>query len=170
MNNVASILGLDIPTLKARDVVMKSRRVRRIDESSLAFHRDSIQLVKKSQQAAAAPKDDDTASTTSDSYSDFDDSFTTMQHRVSFVEPLVTEVWTRPYTTIKQKYALFYCDYDYAEFRREAHGYGKSRRRVVKFSVDETVHIIPDVKDKSVMYYSQKELQLWVLLIKCNLA
>jgi hypothetical protein len=114
-------------------------------------------LLEKSDQ----PMDDDTASTASASDSDSVFSFmSTESHSVSFADPLVTDVITRPYTTIRDKFDLYYSNHDYAEFRREAYGYQR-REKLVKFadSMVTDVWTIPEVEDASSMYYSKKELQ-----------
>lgn len=161
MNQVASILGFDLPVLNARRAAMKAnpqslpQHQQQQQLPIIISHRDSLLLLDKSHNRLA--KDDDTASTASASDSDlsFDAS-----HGVTFADNLVTEVITRPYTTIHEKYDLFYNDYDYAEFRREAYGYDR-RERVVKFadSMVTEVFIIPKVEEPSKMYYSKKELQ-----------
>mmetsp|Transcript_19222 Transcript_19222/g.31934 ORF Transcript_19222/g.31934 Transcript_19222/m.31934 type:complete len:174 (-) Transcript_19222:208-729(-) len=159
MNQVATILGFDLPVLKARKAVMKSsRRAPQHKEEEMCHiisHRDSLLMMEKHHHREA--KDDDTASTASASDSDL--SFD-ISHGVTWHDNLVTEVRTRPYTTIHEKYDLFYSDYDYAEFRREAYGYGR-REKVVKFSdtMVTEVFIIPKVEEPSQMYYSKKELQ-----------
>lgn len=158
MNQVATILGFDLPVLTARQGAMKSSRrsppQRKPTDLVFIDHRDSMLLLDKRHHQS---KDDDTASTASASDSDL--SFD-ISHGVTFAEPLVTEVRTRPYTTIHEKYAMFYNDYDYAEFRREAYGYGR-RERVVKFadSMVTNVWTIPKVEEPSKMYYSKRELQ-----------
>jgi hypothetical protein len=159
MNQVAIILGIELPLLKARDVVMKKNKCSSFADRpiSIISHRDSLLLL-GTQKDKSSANDDDTASTSS--CSDSDSSFSSSGALgVTFAEPLITEVITRPYTTINEKYQLFYNDYDYAEFRREAYGLG--RKRLVSFSTDivSDVVILPPVEDNSVMYYSEKELQ-----------
>ena len=153
MNHVASTLGIDLPVFKPRHDAMKPHRrsapVATIP-SMLHFEHSMTKLQKHD--------DDDTASTASTSDSDSD--WFLSAPSVSFAEPLVTAVITRPYTSMRDKYALYYNNYDFAEFRREANGYER-RERVVKFYVSEVseVWMIPAVKDASSMYYSKDELQ-----------
>ena len=153
MNHVASILGIDLPAFKARHVAMKPHRC----STPVA----TIPSMLHFEHSVAKPHkhdDDDTVSTASASYSD-SDSFMSAPS-VSFAEPLVTATMTRPYTSMRDKYALYYNNYDFAEFRREANGYER-RERVVKFCVSEVseVWMIPAVADASSMYYSKDELQ-----------
>jgi hypothetical protein len=100
--------------------------------------------------------DDETASTLCTSDSDL--SFS--GNAVTFAETLVTEVHHRPYTTLEEKYALFYNDLDYADFRRECYS-GKRRNRLVSFadSVVSEVHVIPVMEDLAQMFYTEAELQ-----------
>jgi hypothetical protein len=157
MNQVASILGIDLPVLKARQVVMMPlpRLVPRATLPVMLRHQDSLRLLDK-----RVKHDDDTASTASLSDCDSDSFLLNETHSVSFAEPLVTQVITRPYTTMRDKYALYYSNNDYCEFRREAYGY-VPQQKLVKFadSMVSEVWTIPAVLDASSMYYSKKELQ-----------
>ena len=104
-------------------------------------------------------KDDETASTTSDS-----ESFQSLNgHSVTFAENVVTEVRFRPYTTLEEKYLLFYNDQDFADFRRESYS-GKRHNRLVSFcdSIVSEVHSIPVTENASQMFYSEAELQKYV--------
>jgi len=116
-------------------------------------HRDSMQLIKQENHSAA---DDDTASTLSASDSDLSFSGSI----VTFAEVVVTEVHLRPYTTMEEKYSLYYNDYDYSEFRRECFS-GKRRNRRVRFadSVVSDVHIISVTENTAQMFYTESELQ-----------
>ena len=100
--------------------------------------------------------DDDTASTLSTSIED---------KIVTFCEPLVTNVYTRPRTTYEDKYYLHYNEHDYIDFKIE-YMTGKVRNRKVSFARD----VVTDTYDyyydvslrddyKHNMYYSQSELQ-----------
>lgn len=157
MDHVASILGIDLPVFNARRVAMKPHRsVTPAATIPSMLHCDNtVGMIRKRQKD---DDDDDTASTASASDSD-SDSFVSAPS-VSFAEPLVTAVMTRPYTSLRDKYALYYSNYDFAEFRREANGYER-REKVVKFSVSvvSEVWTVPSVKDASSMYYSKEELQ-----------
>jgi hypothetical protein len=157
MNEVASILGIDLPVFKARQLMMKPlpRPFPRATLPSMLRHQDSLRLLEK-----RVKHDDDTVSTASASDCDSDSFLLNETHSVSFAEPLVTKVMTRPYTTMRDKYALYYSNHDYCEFRREAYGY-EPRQKLVKFadSMVSEVWTIPAVVDTSLMYYSKKELQ-----------
>lgn len=157
MNQVASILGIDLPVFTARQVILKPlpRPVPRATLPAMLRHQDSLRLLEK-----RVKHDDDTASTASVSDCDSDSFLLNETHSVSFAEPLVTEVITRPYTTMRDKYALYYTNDDYCEFRREAYGY-EPQQKLVKFadSMVSEVWTIPAVVDAPSMYYSKKELQ-----------
>jgi hypothetical protein len=109
-------------------------------------------LMNKTQDNA----DDETATTlcTSDSDLSFSGS------AVTFAETLVTEVRHRPYTTVEEKYTLFYNDLDFADFRRECYS-GKRRSRLVSFadSIVSEVHVVPVIEDSGQMFYTEAELQ-----------
>lgn len=157
MNEVASILGIYLPTFNSRDAVMRVRfhykDSKRKELSSVFCYRNSLLIGKKSCDA----NDDDTACTASSSECG---GSIDAPNTVSFAENLVTEIHTRPYTTICERQKLFYCDWEYLEFRRDAYGLNR-RERLVKFSDDvvSKVWIIPTVEDPSLMHYSEKELQ-----------
>jgi len=158
MNQVASILGISLPSLRARDIVMQERI--RADEcgcdSSLAFlhHHDSLSICKGDDFT----KDDDTAITQCST--DCETSVDTPRC-VSFAENPVTEVNTRPYTTMNEKHKLFYSDWEYVEFRRKAYHWSNRREKLVIFtdSLVSDVWIIPTSEDPSSLYYSETELQ-----------
>jgi hypothetical protein len=132
-------------------------------------------------------EDDDTASTMSTATAtsvDEDDSscngdafFQTVPscHRVIFCEPLVTAVYTRPYTTRQDKYYLYYSEHDYLDFKLDylyggtariatpsSYYYKRSARRVqFEREVVTTVHPVLDTKQREDcdLYYSESELQ-----------
>ena len=120
----------------------------------MLLYEKSVCIIRKRQNH----DDDDTASTASASDSDSDSLLSAPS--VSFAEPLVTAVMTRPYTSLRDKHTLYYSNYDFADFRREANGYER-REKVVKFSVAvvSEVWTVPSVRDASSMYYSKEELQ-----------
>jgi len=98
MDQVAAILGVYLPNLKARTAVMQFPCKVSHRSCSLMWgnHRDSMQLIKQENHSAA---DDDTASTLSASDSDLSFSGSI----VTFAEVVVTEVHLRPYTTNGRK-------------------------------------------------------------------
>lgn len=125
----------------------------RATEPVIFPHRDSF-LCKPTK----LHQDDDTVSTvTSSSFDESDSSFSTVTG-VSFAEPLVTQVWLRPYTTKQEKRVLFYNERDFMEFKRD---YYYGRNRLVSFadSVVSNVWTIPPVADSSKAFYSENELQ-----------
>jgi hypothetical protein len=81
---------------------------------------------------------------------------------VSFDTPLVTAVYVRPFTTLQEKRALYYTDFEYREFRRDY--FYRPRDRQVQFSPNlvTKVHSIPPVEDPSDLYYSEADLQGYV--------
>lgn len=158
MNHVASILGIDLPVFNARHIVMKPLRRAAPAATIPSMLPFDYSVSSKAKLQNHHDDDDDTASTASASDSDSDSILSAPS--VTFAEPLVTAVMTRPYTSLRDKYALYYNNYDFAEFRREANGYER-RERAVKFSISvvSEVWTIPAVKDAPSMYYSKDELQ-----------
>lgn len=107
----------------------------------------------------ASCRDDDTASTLSTT-TDGDDSLG-FTKSVSFAEPLVTAVITRPLTTKEDKYYLHYNEHDYVDFKIEFLT-GKERCRRVSFEreVVQEVHQVESLaKHSDDLYYSESELQ-----------
>mmetsp|Transcript_9290 Transcript_9290/g.13603 ORF Transcript_9290/g.13603 Transcript_9290/m.13603 type:complete len:160 (+) Transcript_9290:170-649(+) len=158
MNNIAEILGLALPSLKARDQVMRLQPCAEEEPLAPVFdHEDSFLMIKGTFDKG----DDETSSTTSFSdMSEMSSASTSYVPVVRFVEDVVTEVRTRPYTKRQDKHLLFYNEYDYLEFRRECI-YGQRRTRVVKFADNlvTDVHEIPVVEDRPRFFYTEKELQ-----------
>jgi hypothetical protein len=153
MNHVAAILGISLPTLSAKGVVMRHpHRVPVHNSFVWGNHTDSLLLLCKERNKG----DDETASTLSASDSDLSFSGNT----VTFAESLVTDVYHRPYTTMEEKYVLFYNDVDYADFRRECLS-GKRRNRLVSFAdaIVSDVYEIPITKNPEEMFYTEAELQ-----------
>jgi len=160
MNQVAIILGVSLPSFRTREAVMQDQIKANEWEynSPLPFplpfpHHDSLSIC----EGNSSTKDDDTVTTQCST--DGETSVDTPRC-VSFAENPVTEVNTRPYTTIHEKCKLFYSDWEYVEFRRDAYCYNR-REKVVTFSdsVVSNVWIIPTAEDPSSMYYSETELQ-----------
>lgn len=98
--------------------------------------------------------DDDTATTMSASESESDD-----EKMVTFCEPLVTAVRTRPRTTRAEKYFLHYNEHDYVDFKVQ-YMTGRERTRKVSFAQETKVHKVqPVAAEKKVLFYSESELQ-----------
>ena len=154
MEHIANILGVSLPDLTARSATMRSHsKVPEINCMTWGNHGDSLLFFKKQDHLEA---DDETASTLSTSGSDL--SFSS--NSVTFSENVVSEVRYRPFTTLQEKYALFYNDHDYAEFRRECYS-GQRRIRQVSFApiLVSEVHVIPVVENSAQMFYTETELQ-----------
>ena len=154
MNQVASILGLQLPSLKARDSVM-SKPIRS-SSCSFLLHRDSLLMLNLKQHKTL----DDDADTVSTVLSASDSSLSADFNSVTFAEPLVTEVHLRPYTTRREKQVLFYSEKDYLEFKRDYY-YGTTRSTLVKFAETVVSHVwtVPQHEDPSQLYYTETELQ-----------
>jgi hypothetical protein len=153
MNQVATILGLQLPSMKARDSVMSSKPI-----GSSSFSLFSVQDSLLMMNYKKLDDDADTVSTTSLSASD--SSLSVDFNSVTFAEPLVTEVHFRPYTTRQEKQVLFYNERDYLEFKRDYY-YGTTRNTLVKFAatVVSQVWTVPQHEDPSQVYYTEAELQ-----------
>ena len=170
MDFCLSTLGCELPVaflgrrrLSLKESLKRSREDISKDLSSC--HRDSL-LVYMKQYARSTKtldfkEDDDTASTQSTStVSEEEDSLGFTTQRVSFAEPLVTAVYTRPATTKEDKYYLHYNEHDYVDFKVE-YITGKERCRKVSFEreVVSTVHSVAPLLNHEDLYYSEKELQ-----------
>lgn len=154
MERVANILGFTLPSLKARDAVMKAPII--VERSSrLLRHQDSFVLQR------LASEDDDDGSVSTVSARDIDYSFSSSMS-VRFCEPLVTEVYTRPFTTEAEKQVLFYSDQDYLLFRLARYQPRRVQKRpVVRFAepVVTEVHEVECWKNEEQLYYSKEELK-----------
>lgn len=155
MNEVANILGITLPIVSSREAVMRERNICKASELNktcpIIYHQDSLVIQNYDF------KDDDTACTVSSSECEVS---VDTRHTVSFAENLVTEIHTRPYTTINEKHKLFYSDWEYLEFRRDACCLNR-RETLVQFAdnVVSKVWTIPTVLDPSSIFYSERELQ-----------
>ena len=153
MNYLSTTLGVSLPLIRKRDLVMKEAIAPGQRETSSFFpDQDSFEFMDLSNLKG----DDETASTVSS----FDDSFTSTAS-VNFAEPLVTHVYERPLTTRQEKRVLFYSEREYRQFRYE-YIYGvEPRDSVVRFSpeVVTQVHEYQGAVDKDTLYYSEKDLQ-----------
>ena len=154
MNQVATILGIQLPTLKARDAI----KTEPLSSSSVSIlpHRDSLLLLHNNWNEKQ-PKDlDDDADTVSTMLS----SCSSLGLGVTFAEPLVTEVHLRPYTSRQEKQRLFYNESDYMEFKRD-YFYGTTRDTIVRFTETVVSHVwtVPKHEEPSTMYYTETELQ-----------
>lgn len=154
MNNVANILGIQLPSTKARDSVMARPPRRSLSHGALLLHQDSLQLVKNGK--FLYDDEEDTVLTMMSS----SDSSLSIDCGVTFAEPLVTEVHTRPCTTRQEKNALFYNEHDYLEFKRDYY-YGTSRNTLVKFAETVVSHVwtVPPHDDPSEHFYTEQDLQ-----------
>lgn len=155
MNQVASILGIQLPALKARDAIL-SEPTPSASSVSLLSHRDSLLLLNHHNlyKEKSLDGDDETVSTMLSSCS-------SLGLGVTFADPVVTEVHTRPYTTRQERQALFYTDQDYLEFKRDYFYGTSSRDTLVKFKETVVSHVwtVPRHEDPSEMYYTEAELQ-----------
>ena len=151
MNQVASILGIQLPTMKAREAILSEPTSSFV---ALLPHRDSLILLNNlSKHGKELDDDEDTVSTMLSSCS-------SLGLGVTFAEPLVTEVRTRPYTTRLEKQKLFYNEADYMEFKRD-YFYGTTRNTLVRFTETVVSHVwtVPRHEDPSKMFYTETELQ-----------
>jgi hypothetical protein len=177
---------------KARSVVMHEAtfciRQHRIDEQEQIGQQLQRKecIVVKALTMLVDPYDDDFQSDTDDddcsmedetscsSSSVIDDSNSSICNRVSFCTPLVTATYVRPTTTMQEKYALFYTDMDYREFRRnfivmnrihsgqvQNQSFHHHRHTVVQIhpNVVTAVYTIPTVEDPSDLFYTKADLQ-----------
>ena len=150
MNQVATILGIQLPAMKARGAIQKDPALS--SSVSILPHQDSLLLLNLNKHKNM-DDDDDTVSTMLSSCS-------SLGLGVTFADPVVTEVHTRPYTARLEKRALYYCEQDYLEFKRD-YFYGSSRDTLVKFTETVVSHVwtVPRHEEASEMYYTEAELQ-----------
>jgi hypothetical protein len=157
MDFIATVLGLQLPTLSARDC-LKQRHV-----CSLATKEDKI-LWGYDEDVLEVPDktacDDETASTLSDCDS-FTSSSESLGSFVTFAAPLVTATYFRPVTGKKEKDALYYRECDYREFRMDFRRSLINRRPSVTFSdtLVSQIQYLPPVDNKNEIYYSSEELK-----------
>lgn len=158
MDFISTVLGLQLPTLKARDCVRREPRC------SLVLNDDEHKIVWGCEWDLSPSKcldsDDETASTLSES--DDSSSAESLAPCVTFATPLVTDVFTRPATERQDKELLYYSDYDYRQFRIDFRN-SLLRRRTpsVTFATGlvTQVHELPFVENKHEIYYSSAELK-----------
>eukprot|EP00980_Cylindrotheca_fusiformis_P017047 scaffold5231_cov83-Cylindrotheca_fusiformis.AAC.2 len=129
-----------------------------IGQASLPEQQDKLLL------QGSNNNDDDTVTTisssssSSDGLDDDDDG-----KMVTFCDPLVTAVYTRPLTSKQDKYYLHYNEHDYIDFKLE-YMTGRARNRKVSFAREHQVHpidddIAMDPSQKKLLYYTESELQ-----------
>jgi len=172
MEEIARQLGVSI-SFKARDAVMIDPRLQKDSSLLIRQSEESVIMFRNSAKLCEydCNDDDDTASTVSitddSSCSSSDDSLSsTGFSRVTFAEPLVTEVYLRPTTTLHEKHVLYYSDYDYREFRRDY--FYRKRESLVQFDDKVVTDIweIPTPEEKDALYYSESDLQGYVLRLQ----
>ncbi|CAB9527826.1 expressed unknown protein [Seminavis robusta] len=163
MDFVATVLGLQLPTLSARDCLHKQSRncslrvglVPAKEEKIVwGYDDDMLEVPDK------AECDDETASTLSECES-FTSSSGSLTSCVTFATPLVTATYLRPVTDKREKEVLYYQDADYRQFRMEYRQSLMRRRPSVTFSsnVVSQIHKLPAVENKDEVYYSSAELK-----------
>lgn len=173
MENIARSIGLPLPMFSAKKAVMKRFEFFRSDSyrdrimpemsqcycksSKLSSHRDAISSMCR---PFSEVDDDETASTISSSADDSLSSVSFSCGTVSFAEPLVTEIHTRPVTTDAEKHRLYYNDSDYRQFRREfIHRKKVCRVRFPPTSAVTNVYEYQLPDNSESFYYSQLDLQ-----------
>jgi hypothetical protein len=167
MDFVCTTLQLSFFTSRsAHAVVMKhgelQRRLSKEQPEAFFRHRDSLLCLGIPLSIGQKCDDDDTASTASScSYLSSENS--TFPCSVTFADPLVTCVYLRPTTTIKEKSDLYYSDADFRTFRRDFYFSRQTRPRDSVVSFSETVvtdiHTYACPADKDAMYYSESDLK-----------
>lgn len=158
MDFVATVLGLQLPTLKARDCLKRERGCGLIldnNDQKITWGCDR-ELWDFSKPGKSLDNDDDTVSTLSDS-----ESSDSLSCCVSFATPLVTAVFIRPFTDRQEKEELFYNEHDYRKFRMEFRNSLRRRRSTVRFASNIVSHVqtLPVVENKHEVYYSSSELK-----------
>jgi hypothetical protein len=173
-------------SLSARDAVMNAQPprkmvIRRIISTSTSRSDNSVDLQKFPLLLDSSSFDDDetleTMSMSDDASCYSSTSSTDLNHSndtrsrsalrvVTFANPLVTQVHFRPTTTISEKRDLFYSDVDYRLFRRNYH-FQRDTLVGFKEKVVTDVWEIPPVDCPEDLYYSNSDLQRYVLQCSC---
>jgi hypothetical protein len=162
MDFIATVLGLQLPTFRARDC-LKQRQVcshHLLATDAKIFCEYDEDMLEVPDKAAC---DDETASTLSDCDS-FTSSTESLGACVTFASPLVTATYFRPVTGKQEKEDLYYRECDYRQFRLDFRRSLISRRTSVTFSATLVSHIhhLPSVENKNEIYYSSEELKQYV--------
>jgi hypothetical protein len=164
MDFVATVLGLQLPTLKAR------ARLQRAHKCGLLLDKNDPKIVwgcdgdflwdLSTSEGKSLDSDDETASTLSDSDNSFS-SAESLGSCVTFATPLVTNVFIRPKTDRHEKQMLYYSDSDYRQFRMDFRNSLRRRTPSVRFAAGlvTEVHELPLVENKQDVYYSSTELK-----------
>jgi len=169
MNFVATALGLQLPTLRARDTLQEhhsaclSRRTpstRNTSEDKIEWGCDPLDRRTWLLPDKERCDDDETASTVSDCDHSFS-SYSEALGCVSFATPLVTKVHLRPCTPMAERQNLYYSEVDFRRFRMD---YRQSllrprRTSTVTFSAHVVTHSLPTVDNKDDVFYSSSELK-----------
>jgi len=139
------------------DIKEDTQVVRNHHRDSLLVYLEQAASVLSFQKGKQLEEDDDDTATT---VSFCSASSSGEKLRVSFLEPLVTEVHYRPRTTRVEKYFLHYNEHDYVDFKRE-YMTGRARNRKVSFKCeDATVHQLPPpAASKQDLFYSEGDLR-----------
>lgn len=161
MDFIATTLGVQLPTLKARDCLLHQHVCGVMD-----FHNQKIVWSFVDQEMWDVPDktncdDDETASTLSDADNSMGSSSDPLPSCVTFAPEVVTAVYLRPFTERDEKEALYYGDEDYRQFRMDFRRSLYTKQPVVRFSspVVSHVHVLPAVENKDYVYYSSADLK-----------
>lgn len=194
MEHVASILGLELPMGSARKTIMKSlpRRARVVKEGEEGCCSTSVPpipsvLLELPLSASLAQKNKLVSASTAGTSSEDEDNLTLETYNseldetsvsssstavVSFVEPIVTQVYYRPKLAPCEKQAMFYSEQDYVAFRNDffrQRSLRQQRRRTVQFSreVVSEVFVYQTSAEKDALFYSETDLQRYVVSGDC---
>ena len=164
MDFIATVLGLQLPTLKARGCLQPKNRCGLLldnNDKRIIWGCDR-DLWDVSKQGKEFESDDETASTLSDSENSFSSSSDSFTSSVTFATPVVTDVFIRPFTDRTEKADLYYTENDYRQFRMDYRiSLIRRKSRMVTFATPTVshVHTLPAVENKHDIYYSPSELK-----------
>jgi hypothetical protein len=174
MENIASSLGFSLPSTSAKKAIMKCFKSSHyfIKDETTDFNEEShycrtsrklcaqFSTDKGILRCPSDMADDETASTVSSSAGDSLSSDFFSDRVVSFAEPVVTEIRTRPTISDDEKPSLYYSDNDFRRFRRDFICHKKiCRVRFPPTSVVTMVYEYPPLENVELFYYSQVDLQ-----------
>ena len=165
MDFIATVLGLQLPTLKARDSLRENynnfpSRATASEDKIVVWGCDLDNMWRLPEKTQC--DDDETASTLSDCDASFSSSSESLGGScVTFASCLVTEVHLRPCTERSERQHLYYNEMDFRRFRMEYRQSLYRKRPSVTFSssVVSHIHALPAVDNKQDVYYSSSELK-----------
>lgn len=160
MDFIATALGLQLPTLRARACLQQQyNKCGPGDRSDPKIVWDSCDQDLWDVPDKLNCDDDETASTLTESSEESFSSSEPLSPCVRFAQPVVTAVYLRPATDRREKGDLYYNENDYRQFRLDFRQSLYRKEPTVTFNDTPQVHTLPVVDNKDEIYYSPAELK-----------